>query len=88
MNTYNIAVKLMELFNDNPSLEDIIIEVMKIQGWTSKQARLRALYTVINKELKTQSISNVRDMLVNNYNYSRSGAYKLIKKSQQSTNLD
>ena len=88
MNTYSIALRIIELFDSNPSLEDIIVEVMKIQGWTSKQARLRALYTVINKELKTQSISNVRDMLINNYNYSRSGAYQLIKKAQQSTNLD
>ncbi len=84
MTTYQHAARMIELFKNDPSFEDVLIEVMKIQGWSDKQSRLFAIKSIIEKELQHNTKKQVKDMLVNNYGYSRSRAYALIQECETS----
>jgi len=79
-----IAVNLLDsLYKHGASFEDKVIAVMKIQSYTTKQGQLFVLEQLIKKQLEVNSKKVVKDMLIINYGYSKSGAYKLIGKVVQ-----
>ncbi len=80
MNVYLAVSKLDELYANNGSYDEKLILVMKIQGYTTKQAEVSSLKNIVAKELENNSKATVRDMLMNNYGYSQSGAYKFIER--------
>jgi len=90
MNIYQAVEQMDALYANNPSYEDKIILVMKVQSYTDKQSELFALENIIKKELKNNNKLKIKNMLVNNYEYSTSGAYSLISRviQKQASKID
>ncbi len=88
MNTYDATQNLFELFEKKPEFEEVLIEVMKIQGWSSKEARLQQIYKTVREKSHNYTKLQLAKMLMNNYDYSKSQAYKIIKKAMQSTFIE